>query len=126
MKLQYKPKKANIRQPNQWGVWDNNRNDWWHGGEWFMTNGEAFDRAVGLTQAPVTEVDTDNEYPDINMMPAPLDIIDWNPVLEAAKGYIESLAAGSGYDSDKTHYIVEDVMQAVYGKRIYDWINDKV
>ena len=52
--------------------------------------------------------------------------IDWSEVVREAQSYIESLASGCGYDSDSEHYIVEAVMEAIYGDKVYDWINNMV
>ena len=58
-------------------------------------------------------------------MPKPLEGIDWRPVIDAAKDYLEFCASEDWHDdTDDAMFMFENVMQTIYGKNIWDWINE--
>ena len=61
-----------------------------------------------------------------NDTPKPLDEIDTERMINAAKKHI-AFCASSEYhsDNDETTWIYEDIIEAVYGPTIWDWINGR-
>ena len=57
-----------------------------------------------------------------NNVPSPKLNPDFSDVVDAAKSYIVEVQAGV-VDDDTEHYIFEAVMEAVYGEKVWDWIN---
>lgn len=51
--------------------------------------------------------------------------INWSPVLNYVVEGIESVDKGHGVPKDFEHYIMEAVLEAVYGKSIWKWWNSK-
>jgi len=47
---------------------------------------------------------------------------DYSKVEKACEVHIQELADGR-LDEDSEHYIYEAAMEAVYGKKIWDWVN---
>ena len=59
------------------------------------------------------------------LKPQPLDNPDWTMLKELCRGYIEVIAESGvdGVDEDVRQLIFEEAIMAVYGKRIFDWVN---
>lgn len=56
--------------------------------------------------------------------PTVQDDIDWSEVIENAKSEVEEVLNGEYHeDNDNTQYMYEAVMQAVYGKDYFKWLN---
>jgi len=55
-----------------------------------------------------------------------LKTIDFAPLREMAIDYIRNMAKGVGHeDDDAPHYMYEELMEAVYGKKVWEYINNK-
>jgi len=56
--------------------------------------------------------------------PKPVKDIDFGRVIKMCKARITDTAAGLTHDDDDfEHYLYEDVMKAIFGDDIFDWIN---
>jgi len=56
--------------------------------------------------------------------PKPLAEIDWNKVMDQCKRVVDELAINHFEDEDAKEYIYEEVMKAIYGEKIFEWINE--
>ncbi len=60
-------------------------------------------------------------------LPPVLDTVDWAGVVTMAEEHIEVLAGeGHAEDPRTPQYVYEAVMKAVYGKDIFNWINNRL
>lgn len=59
-----------------------------------------------------------------NKLPEPLPGIHFTDVIKIAKQHIQDIA-NNDIDDDMPHYIYEGVMEAIYGKKIWGWINKR-
>ncbi len=57
-----------------------------------------------------------------NAPPPPLEEIDWSIVKNLALDYI-SIIERNTKAGDIKHYVFEAVIQAVYGKDVWEWVN---
>jgi len=59
--------------------------------------------------------------------PKPLkkENMKFDEVIKLAKENINEIAKGEDQDSDTKHYIYEEVMEAVFGENVWEWINSK-
>lgn len=58
--------------------------------------------------------------------PTPIEKPDFDRILASAEKHIEYLASDDYCDdNEEEHYIYEDVMEAIYGKDVWDWINNR-
>jgi hypothetical protein len=66
----------------------------------------------------------ENQLKELNTSkPVANHIINWETVLNTANAYIEDLQNGAGVDEeDIQQYLFEEVMEAIYGDNIFDWI----
>lgn len=63
----------------------------------------------------------------ISEIPQPLENPDMDRVVEFAKKLINEMAADDyNDDNDNEHWAYETVMEAVYGKSVWDWINKNI
>ena len=60
-----------------------------------------------------------------NAKPKQVDNPDWMPLREICQEYIDCLDSEEYCDDDFTHYIYEAVMQVLFGKNVFDWINEQ-
>lgn len=58
-------------------------------------------------------------------IPKPLAAQDFTALREVCARYIKELADDE-YDEDTEHYIYEAAMTALYGKKVWDWISERV
>lgn len=56
-------------------------------------------------------------------IPIPLSEPDFSPLIILAKGHINGLAKHGTSDDDSDHWFYEAVMECVYGKHVWEWIN---
>lgn len=55
------------------------------------------------------------------------DNIDWVPVKVFASSIINDIADGSYHeDDDNEQYLYETVIESIYGKEIWDWMNERI
>lgn len=58
--------------------------------------------------------------------PKMLKNIDWTEVINNAESEVDDILAGTYHeDNDDAQYMYEAVMQAVYGKKYFEWKNKK-
>ena len=58
-------------------------------------------------------------------IPLPDDQIDLTSLRAECQEYIDSIADGSYHeDNDTAHYIFESALKAIYGKDIFNYINE--
>jgi hypothetical protein len=51
--------------------------------------------------------------------------IDWSGVISNAQYEVDEIEKGTYHeDNDNAHYIYEAVMQAIYGKDYFKWMNE--
>lgn len=55
--------------------------------------------------------------------PIPLANPDLSKLVTLTEIHIREIADGESEDSDSPHYIYEEVMQALYGPNVFEWIN---
>lgn len=56
----------------------------------------------------------------------PVDVMDWSRVIKYAKEYIDTLDE-EGYElKDFHHYMSEAVLETIYGKGIFKFINSRL
>lgn len=58
-----------------------------------------------------------------DIVPEPVENPDWAGVISLAKKTIENVNNNGYLGKDMEHYAYEEVMKAVYGNNIFDWIN---
>lgn len=51
---------------------------------------------------------------------------DFSAVIKITEEYLSLLATDGSQDNDDDHYIYEEVMKALYGPKVFDWINKKL
>jgi len=58
-------------------------------------------------------------------MPKPIEAPDFSAIVRGAKSYVTSCAEPHFYDEDgdSADYMFEEVLKAVYGPKVFDWIN---
>ena len=56
-------------------------------------------------------------------VPIPRNEINWEQVINLAKQHIEEIQDEYQENNDDTQWFYEAVMEAVYGKNIWNWIN---
>jgi hypothetical protein len=57
--------------------------------------------------------------------PTPLEIIDFSAVIEMCKDHIANIE-NDEHDDDTDHYIYETAMEAVFGPKVWEWINKRL
>jgi hypothetical protein len=59
-------------------------------------------------------------------IPVPLKKPDFHKILDAAKKHIDYLA-NKDYeeDNDEEHIVYDVVIEAIYGRDVWEWINDR-
>lgn len=58
--------------------------------------------------------------------PCPVLNPDWASVLAYTQAALTQVACGNGLPKDFEHYLMETVLEAVYGKGIFPWWNGKL
>jgi len=58
--------------------------------------------------------------------PHQVKLPDLTELRGACQSYIDELAGGKNADSDSTEYIFEAAMETLYGKDIFNWINERL
>ena len=58
--------------------------------------------------------------------PKQLEYIDCLYMREICQEYIDSIAEKGYVDEDMEHYIFETTMEAVYGKKVWEYINENL
>ena len=56
-------------------------------------------------------------------VPKPLENPDFTSLIEIAKNHIEEISNDGFSDEDSDHWFYEAVMEAVYGNKVWEWIN---
>lgn len=56
-------------------------------------------------------------------IPIPLVNPDFSPLIEMAKNHIDTIAGDGFEDENSDHWFYEAVMECVYGKKVWVWIN---
>lgn len=56
--------------------------------------------------------------------PKPVQNPDFSALIKTCEGMIEECARGER-DDDTSHYIYEAAMTAVYGNKVFDWMNKR-
>lgn len=60
-------------------------------------------------------------------VPKQLDNPDFSGIIKSAQSVIDEIVAGEYHeDNDDSHYMYEDVMEAVFGKGVWKFINDNM
>ena len=60
------------------------------------------------------------------MKPKALENIDWSSVIEQAQAHLDYVESPDYHeDNDNDHYLFEEVMMTVFGRDIFDWINEQ-
>lgn len=81
-------------------------------------------REVGLLTSIYP--DAPSEYAQIRgVAPLPLAKPDFSEVTRSCKCYLDEVTRGE-IDSDTKHYIFEAAMIAVYGTKVFDYINRRL
>lgn len=60
---------------------------------------------------------------------SPLDLgnVDFTPLYEACKEYVDFLNSNEGHgDSGPRHFIFESAMSCIYGEDFWEWHNSKL
>ena len=58
--------------------------------------------------------------------PRPLANPDLKRLIATTESHIESMETGEYHeDNDDAHYIYEEALKAVYGPKVFEWINKK-
>ena len=55
--------------------------------------------------------------------PVPLDNIDFKPIIEMFNEYIDEIEDAGYADEDFPHSLYETMMETIYGKDAWNWIN---
>ena len=58
--------------------------------------------------------------------PKPVENPDFSTLIETCQKNIDFLVTEGGDDSDWEYWIYEAAMEAVFGKVVWDWINERV
>ncbi len=59
--------------------------------------------------------------------PKPLDVPDFNRLIVEVMEYVKWIESGEYHsDGDQVEYIFEEAVKAVYGDRVFDWVNDVI
>jgi len=61
-------------------------------------------------------------YPNIPVKPTPLDNPDFQKLIDYCNNYLERLAEDKADDDDK-HYLYENVLDIIYGDKVWEFIN---
>jgi len=64
-------------------------------------------------------------YENSKKVPEPLEYIDWKPMLNYAREYIEFVNECAEIDEDHPMYILDNLIETVYGHDIWTWIKNK-
>lgn len=81
-------------------------------------------QSTGLLHTIYPDTPKDYVHKDKNMVyPKSEKDMDWSAVIKLAKDHIDKIAKGEYIDDDEKQWFYETVMQAVYGKDIFNWIN---
>ena len=56
-------------------------------------------------------------------IPIPLPEPDFSPLIEMAKSHINEISNEGFADENSDHWFYEAVMECVYGKNVWEWIN---
>ena len=59
-------------------------------------------------------------------MPTPIINPDWSHVIMLCAGYIAELAKANHEPKDSREYIFEAAIEAIYGEKVWQWINKKL
>lgn len=57
--------------------------------------------------------------------PEPIDQPDFSRLISMCQNYLEALEAGTHSD-DYDHYIYEEALAAVFGRNVFDFINERI
>ncbi len=63
--------------------------------------------------------ETNLDYPTLK------DPINWEPLKDYMQESIARIASGKGEPKDFKHWIFEIAMEAMYGKDIWNWYNER-
>lgn len=58
-------------------------------------------------------------------LPQELEQKDWSMVESLCRGYLDSIREKGWVDEDMAQYIFEAAIEAVYGKKVFEFINKK-
>jgi len=80
-----------------------------------------------LGKLSIKELEQELERRAIESAPRPLANPDLRILRETCQAHIDSIAAGTFHeDDDDQHYIFEEAIEALYGKDIWDWIQEQL
>ena len=79
-------------------------------------------KKAGLLKTIYPDCDVD-DFKKIMPHPIPDAQIDWSEVISQAKKHFENSLKDEVDHEDDEHYMYEAVMQAVYGKDVFDFLN---
>ncbi len=83
-----------------------------------MADGNKFD---GMS---TDELEAELEKRKLPAAPKPVKTPDWGVVIKMCGEYINSIVKGDPrQDDDFDQYLCGEVMQAIYGGNVFDWIN---
>lgn len=74
---------------------------------------------IELTLEQVKRLEEQKESKKLKMV----SIMNFNPLIDLCKKYVESLEKEGYVDDDLINYIYESAMEAVYGEKCWDYIN---
>lgn len=59
--------------------------------------------------------------------PKPKENVNYEEIIKSAQNYLDSF---DNYiddrDLDNTHYLMEEIMEEVFGENVFDWINEQM
>lgn len=58
--------------------------------------------------------------------PCPVIHPNWTSVVNYTQTAMRQIVRGDGLPKDFEHYLMETVLEAVYGKEVFTWWNDKL
>jgi len=63
----------------------------------------------------------------LQLAPKPLDVPDFNRLIVEVMDYVKWIESGEYHsDNDWVEYIFEEAVKAVYGDRVFDWVNEVI
>jgi hypothetical protein len=58
--------------------------------------------------------------------PIAIELTEWDMVMNGCINYIEALKSGNHHTDDIEHYIFERALEAIFGKDVWEWVNERL